>query len=437
MTSTARQFEQAEQRTEFYTVRCDVELTRIALGLHLSNLHRLWLIARAGDVPGSGIANRRYLYDALPGFGIDVAPDYYRKLIAAGEGLYWRRQGDELALVGIQNVAQKLIALAHEDGLDKLFQTNRPGDKRDMYVDVAGDVEHYEANVYGAWHAAHECPRISRDNLEKLFNRDADTLRNWERKYLKHRIEVRFQYTSTTTPDVHLPPEHAYHEGAHTIWQTVNQYIPHMVRQHPRRGMSRKVRGKANAAVSLIYPAEGHRKKQQRIYFDDAEKLDRAMKRHQGIDRLVYLFKRVNNAGHNTYSAALLTNDLGALATNSTPYPAYVGAGVRASVNVPVRRPLVVRGQWLERSLVCRALGDSAIYPEQVDQVVARYLEWLSCAAPVVADAELRAIQSMSRLSDRLGYVRRNTVDDMPRALCDLDPLVLFAVRLGGQVGDV
>ena len=437
MTSPARQFEQAEQRTEFYTVRCDVELARIALGLHLSNLHRLWLVARAGDVPGSGIANRRYLYDALPGFGIDVAPDYYRKLIAAGEGLYWRRQGDELALVGIQNVAQKLIALAHEDGLDKLFQTNRPGDKRDMYVDVAGDVEHYEANVYGAWHAAHECPRISRDNLEKLFNRDADTLRNWERKYLKHRIEVRFQYTSTTTPDVHLPPEHAYHEGAHTIWQTVNQYIPHMVRQHPRRGMSRKVRREANAAVSLIYPAEGHRKKQQRIYFDDAEKLDRAMKRHKGIDRLVYLFKRVSSAGHNTYSAALLTNDLDALATNSTHYPAYMGVRVGVCVAVPVRQPVMVLRWQSERSLVYRALGGSAVYPDQVDRVVAGYLEWLSRAAPDAADAELRVIKSMPRLPDRLAYVRRNTVDDIPRALCDLDPLVLLAVCLGGQVGDV
>lgn len=288
--------------------RADPELARLAVVLHLAAPFRLWVIGRelVRQSDGSGKLAAEELCAAVRRH-VRVSARHLQRLLQTGDGLFWNRQGDTLYLRGAGYVSRQLVARADAVGLGRL-DTNRPG-ARDMYLNVGGDLERFEAAIYAAWLAHRSNPTIARSQLTQLFNRDKRTLIRWEKTHLAAVLRKRANYAqcpdAATFWDL-IPREYATSYTAFTRfkgrvrrvkrirWQLPNTYQIRGTRQHPKRGQAGKVRRAVN--VSLDKPASNGEAGMHRLYVDQAATIRRLARKHGEAEPL-YLWRGEDRSG--------------------------------------------------------------------------------------------------------------------------------------------
>jgi hypothetical protein len=284
-------------------IRTEPELGRICVGGYCGSEFRLWTICRhltrEGD--GSGKVSKKALRAILERFGISYTRQHLNRLLAAGNRLFWNLSKRSIYLRNPTYIATRLIALYPD-----LAVTNRPG-VRDVYLSPAGSLEQWEAMIYIGWLTHREGLTISREELERLFNRDQETLRRWEQTRLSGMITVRRNFAQADprqipfTPPLHSQPYVAEVHTASGIetairvyWQLPNTYDPHGIRQHPYKGQARKTRKAANNCFDP--PADERRGGMHRLkrYFDSGESLRSYTQQHQTQG---YLWRGENRQG--------------------------------------------------------------------------------------------------------------------------------------------
>lgn len=297
-------------------IRMDVETARLAIALHKVGEFRMWCIARelTRQGNGDGKTTKTDLYDALARFGVSYSRDHFSRLLRHGTGLFWRIDPETkiIYMNSPQQVAPALVDLAYQCN-PLLVATNRPGG-RDMYVSVSHSHEAFEANIYAGWMSHREHPTISREVLEILFDRSADTLRRWEQDRLDGMVTVRENYAQYEPdpntweqfiPD-HAQPylAHAKRDGVYTQairyrWQIPNTYHTMAIKQHPHRGQNRKVSNLVNTLLDQYggFPVPDQKSGQpalsigrgyEKRYFHDPKKLKRYVQKTGCDERLLW-----------------------------------------------------------------------------------------------------------------------------------------------------
>lgn len=231
------------------SIRCDVELARIAVGLKQSALLQRWLLlTELARTTGRQGFTRAQFDAALQRYGVRGCDAYNTRLLHRGHGLYWNVHDGMIYPCGYVTLCKRLIIHAASHGLYDLFSTNRPGDKRAMYLDVRGSINDFEAAVLNGWYASKNNPMISRAVLVRLFNRTEKTLRKMERRA---GITVVSNTLETLEPAAIPLNADGSHRGdvrthldsrGHTIYSfnLSNTYHSGICRQHPARGQSRR-----------------------------------------------------------------------------------------------------------------------------------------------------------------------------------------------------
>lgn len=236
------------------TIRADVELIRMAVALGMSREAQLWCIVRQA-VRESG---KNYLLKSdLPGllkrYGVKCDERTLRRWRADAHDHHFLINGrDRVRLIGYDDVSKSLTRAARAAEMPDLISTNRPGQRRDMYIDVASSsLIEWEANVYAAWLASRNNPTIARSTLARLFNRDSSVLRQWEEIAGITIVQNWGHYVSEFSDHVPQGESGELREDVHeyvidggTRWkaQLPNTYVVStFIRQHPKRGQSRRV----------------------------------------------------------------------------------------------------------------------------------------------------------------------------------------------------
>jgi len=286
------------------TFGIDPELGRIAIGLRLAALFRLWALARHLARENGGWVARQDLYAQLKPHDIRYTRRHYNRLLKQGTGLFWTLGRDRLYLTGYVRLAERLTRRAIDQGRRELVDTNPPG-VRNIHILFSGDHEQFQARVYAAWLTHRECPTISRVALEQLFGRGADTLQRWER-LTGIIVQTNYAQSAVNPQDddriLDHAPEHAYNyvdKDGHTRlrWQLPNTYkTPWKYRQHNAKGQSRDAR--RQAMMLIIYgdtsqPVENYARstkveydrsrREVRIYFDSVNLLQRWRNRFEDV----------------------------------------------------------------------------------------------------------------------------------------------------------
>lgn len=237
-----------EEPPQANKIAVDPELTRLAIGVKQSPQMRLWVVLL--QIVRNTNQNRVLRADltaALPSYGIDVSERNMRRWLYRGHGLFWNLTEKYIYFAGYETVAKRLVQLAVKLKLTDLIGTNRPG-KRSMYIDVSGRLQQqFEANAYAAWLASRENPTIARSTLAALWNREPRMLREWEKLAHVETVTNEAQYHPAHNDDV---PEHAYqyraaigqgHSETRFRARMVNTYHAPQIKQHSKRGQSRRV----------------------------------------------------------------------------------------------------------------------------------------------------------------------------------------------------
>ena len=309
-----------EERTEPVTVRLDPELGRLAVGLRQAAALRLWAVGRdlVRQGSGAGWVSRADLGKTLARMGVLLSARHLRRLLNDGVGRFWNLDGRRVYLYSPGKVSLHLSRLAREAGAYSLIETNLPG-VRDVYIPVEGSLASWEAHLYAAWLSHRGNPTIARDTLWKLFGRDPDTLRRWEREQLGGIVTVRrndVQCGEDQQTAWDQIPEHAYFylaytrgEGGHwqrqtrIRWRMANTYLVCAgFRQHPRKGQAAKVR-RALRREMEDQPADIRRggALRERLYFDEAEHLKSYRRRHGTNVLGRFLWRGENRHGHGIF----------------------------------------------------------------------------------------------------------------------------------------
>jgi hypothetical protein len=239
--------------------------------------------------------------------------EHFNRLIREGKGILCNKTKNH-QFIFVRSpiyVATKLVKQA-KDQNPLLVATNPPG-VRDVYLSPAGTHEQWESTLYNGWFTHREAPTIARSTLEKLFNRDEDTLRRWEQNRLTDSLTIRTnyaQYALSPGEWYEYIPDHAraYLANIHSssgVSQIVrirfrlpNTYQPKNIRQHPRRGQARKVRKAVNSVLGE--PACNRRggSLTSKRYFDKPEGLRRRIKKQGGYG---YLWLGENRHGQGIF----------------------------------------------------------------------------------------------------------------------------------------
>lgn len=306
-------------------VRVEPDLGRLAIALRLASLFRLWVVGRdlvrRGN--GSGQVEKACLKQALANCDITYSKGHFNRLLKQGVGLFWDIDANcrRLFLRAPKHVAGQLTrrALAADPAL---IDRDPPG-VRDVYLSPTGSHEQWEAMVYAGWMADRNNPTIARQTLERLFGRDQDTLRRWERQRLAETLTIRKNYAQLA--DVQgelypLIPEHAQSyvanvreqgkviEQVRVYWRLPNTYLIQGIHQHPHKGQASKVRKVVNAEFDQFsteqsaenMPADVMRGGLPRfkLYFGDAKAVRRHVRKYDGFG---YVWRGLNRHGHGIF----------------------------------------------------------------------------------------------------------------------------------------
>lgn len=299
-----------DERPQSNTIAGDPELARLAVGLNEAPQFRLWLVllqmVRDTNI---NYVLRADLEAMLRKYGITVSERNLRRWLKHGHGLFWNVTEKRIYFAGYKTVSIRLVERAVHKKLPDLISTNRPG-KRSMYFDVSGSLQQFEANVYAAWIAFRENPTIARSTLSALFNREPRILRQWDKSANIDVITNEAQFAPDYFAEV---PEHGYMYQAalgngrsETRFRArmVNSYHAPQIKQHGKRGQSRRVFhavGKYLESIESTGKCEqgrgsntstGGLKPTGRRYFADSTKARRSAK-HKG-DRQRYIALGMN-----------------------------------------------------------------------------------------------------------------------------------------------
>lgn len=257
----------------------DPELGRVAVGLHKAALLRLWLLGRrlSSAAGGAGWCQTTTLWSAVGNVrGWQITRRHFRRLLTKGDGLFWTRHNDRLYLTGIAKLAQELCVLAGLRGRGELIETNSPGMLKSVWVPLDGSHEQFEAHIYLSWLSAKHSKTFSRELLEKLWGRTANTLRQWESAHLSETLTVipSFALVQDNETPIHYGAD--YHPAMHSrVFQLPNTYAAR-ARQHPHSGQRRKVQH----TVTGPFMAQGA--DTRKLYFESVKDCSRAIQRHSG-----------------------------------------------------------------------------------------------------------------------------------------------------------
>ena len=254
-------------------IRVDPELARLAVVLRCAPSFRLWAIGRelTRNGNGSGLIDRDSLYKEMLRRDVTQTRRHFNRLLAGGEGVFWNLDEERIFLRGWKHVACALVAEAKRLKVGDL-ECNRPG-VRQVTIDPAGTLEEFEANIYAGWQFCRTATFIARATLSTLFNRDKITIRRWEKKWLKGRIKIRYNFIQCADPieiwdllpghgsehirkDARSYPakvwyKNQFHIEYRTRWQISSTYMIAGVGIHQPRGQSNKIRRHVNALVDI------------------------------------------------------------------------------------------------------------------------------------------------------------------------------------------
>jgi len=250
------------------SLRVDAELGRLAIAQSWAAEFRLWIVGRdiTRNNGGSGVVSKTALKDRLRALGVSYVPRHYNRLLAQGSGVFWHLNGSQIYLRSIVNVARDLVEASPT--LDNL-----PG-VREVYVDVSGSLEQWEAMLYAGWMAYRGYTRdvtIARETLAQLFHRHENTFLRWEETHLSLIISKRTNYAQCPDVEHYFPylPDHAQAYVAKTYyknrvreeirlrWQLPNSYHA-AITYHERRGQAANVRKALNAKYPAYTKRGGH-----------------------------------------------------------------------------------------------------------------------------------------------------------------------------------
>lgn len=291
------------------TLRVDPELARLSIGLHVASQFRLWTIARqlTRSADGSSKVHKRDLKSALRHYKIAYTRQHLNKLMRAGEGIFWNVSRKRLYIRSGTHVATCLTQQALETYPDLL--QNKPG-VTDVLLSPAGSLERWEAMIYAGWLKHRNNPTISREVLQLLFNRTADTLHRWETEHLEKHLHIRSNYAQCAFYDTaaKVQPARLNSYIAQTragnalrlIWQLPNTYLVKGIKTHPHKGQSKTVRKAVNH--QLYQPANLWRggSPAYKLYFDSPRRLQDHLKTVEGV---YYLWRGENRHQHGIFEA--------------------------------------------------------------------------------------------------------------------------------------
>lgn len=230
-------------------LRTDGELAKMcAIGFKHYAQYQRWLplhdLARRTGQQGFTFTE---LMDTCQRLGIKGCETYTRRVIRKGIGFYWNYDPttDKIYPTSYTELCKRAIQYAYDLGLHDLYlHGNHPGQRRDMYLSVAGSGADFEASVLAAWYASHGNPTLSRYTLTALLARDVRSIRRMEK-----RVGIRIIFNEAQTTDPAAVPLKAdgtprgdvrYEQGVWTS-RLPNTYVTaHAVRQHPAKGQGRK-----------------------------------------------------------------------------------------------------------------------------------------------------------------------------------------------------
>ncbi len=237
----------------FHTVKFCAETARIALGLKQSSIlqHYLPLHSHARKTKLQGFTYPEY-YALMDEYGVPGTRQYHARILRQGRGIYWNIANGMIYPCGFVALSLRLVDIAHKRGLHDLYASgNHPGQRKDMYIRVSGSCAQFEGSVLASWYMAHNCPTISRWTLERLFARDRRSL--W---HIERYAAVTIVYNEAETHDPANVPLKADGSGnpRGDVYRTTdkstgvitwhyrlaNTYQVHNIRQHNRRGQSRR-----------------------------------------------------------------------------------------------------------------------------------------------------------------------------------------------------
>jgi hypothetical protein len=288
-------------------LRAEPEIGRLTIGLYRAAEYRVWIIGRdlTRRDTGSGKINKTALLTALDQLGIVYTRRHFNRLLKQGDGLFWVVYQQTIYLRSAPHVAQAVFAAAENRGL--ATETNLPG-VRDVYVDMSGSLEAWEAQLYAGWIAyrgyTHDLP-ISRATLSRLFHRTRQTIQRWENQRLHGIVTKQPNYAQC--PDIEryydYIPDHAQAYVARIVfknriqdivrlfWQLPNTYHS-LIDTHPYKGQAARVRKAVNGEPPVSKKRDGH----YRRYFTPEQlkcrhrSLKFRMGRSGDVNQPVYVF---------------------------------------------------------------------------------------------------------------------------------------------------
>jgi len=295
--------------TKAPTIRVDPELARISIGLDLASQFRLWVVLRHLNrlENGSSKVSKKGLKAVLCTFGINYTRQHLRRLIKSGMNLFWNEDHHTLYLRSWQYIACKLTQIAMIENQDLL--SNKAG-VVEILLSPAGSLEKWESTIYAGWFYHRDHPIIARVTLERLFNRTPETLRRWEQTRLQGKLTIQKNYAQCAFIDTvdKVNPErlNSYvaktDEGARLrlIWQLPNTYKTKGIKEHPRRGQSKKVRKAVNEQLQQPADLWCGGSPVVKLYYPSAKSLKAHLKKYDGV---YYLWRGRNRHEHGIYEA--------------------------------------------------------------------------------------------------------------------------------------
>jgi hypothetical protein len=240
-------------------VPVDLNLVKLAIGLHLGNVIRLWLAG--SHFRGTRVyAEREDLVKALTAYSISYTRRNFKKLLERGSGLFWNLDGGRVYFMGWKRLSVTLAALAVQRSYTGLLM-DKPGVRR-TYLSLDGKLGDFEARVFAAWI---DDKTIARETQEQCWNRTRQQLWRWQQR-AKVRSTPNTGYTFDSE-DVRIPRNGTTYrrrvrDGGKwklaTAWPLPNTYhAPEVFRECSHKGQGSKVRRAVNAVLSPLLMHEG------------------------------------------------------------------------------------------------------------------------------------------------------------------------------------